>query len=92
MQVILVCVVNAAQKTWVAGRVAGDDRSEEQVPGGTLSPLPAGTLDDAFDPSDSPGIPLRVLWECIAVYGGLQEMPPAGTFLLADTGSCRRSL
>ena len=82
MQVILVCVVNAAQKTWYAGRVAGDDRPEELEEGVSLTPVP----------SDSPGIPLRALWECIAGFGEPQQTPPAGTFLLADTGLCRRSL
>ncbi|MDO9326551.1 MAG: hypothetical protein Q7T80_16495 [Methanoregula sp.] len=79
MQVILVCVVHAAQKTWHAQRMACDDRPEEPGDGASLTPGPA----------DSPGIPLRVLWECIAGFGGLQHFLPAVTVLPADTGLCR---
>jgi hypothetical protein len=82
MQVILVCVVHAAQKTWYAGRTASDDRPEELEDGVSLPPVPA----------DPPGIPLRVLWECIVGFGEPQQSPPAGTFLPVDTGLCRLSL
>ncbi|MDP3564357.1 MAG: hypothetical protein Q8R70_07675 [Methanoregula sp.] len=66
MQVILVCVVHAAQKTWSAGRVASDDSPEDLESSGALLTVPAGIPDNELDSADPPGIPLRALWECMA--------------------------
>jgi hypothetical protein len=80
MQVILVCVVHAAQKTWYAGRAACDKRPEELVPGGSLTLSAAGTPACELDPADSPGIPLRVLWECVTGSGELQPLLKSRNF------------
>jgi hypothetical protein len=66
MQVILVCVAHAAQKTWMNGRSAGGDPGINAMP----EEMPATATSEiiAFeeDPADTPVIPLRTLWDCIA--------------------------
>ena len=81
MQVILVCIAHAAQKSLHAQRIACGDHPEEPEPDRSLTP----------GITDPPGIPLRVLWQCIAGFGKLQHVEPAVTLLHADTGLCRLS-
>ena len=66
MQVILICVVHAAQKAWYAQRMACGDHPEEPEEDVSLTPGPA----------DSPGIPLRVVWACSARLWGIRANSP----------------
>lgn len=90
MQVILVCVAHAAQKTWIARRMSNGGPDVDVNPEGAKVPG-SGEIDTiGQDPADNPGIPLRTLWELIAGMGGQHHVPPAGPVFLADTGLCRR--
>jgi hypothetical protein len=51
MQVILVCVAHAAQKTWYAGRSAGGDPDGDVRPAGAMTASPAGISACDEDPA-----------------------------------------
>jgi hypothetical protein len=51
MQVILVCVAHAAQKTWYAGRTAGGDTGGDMRPAGATTASPAGISARDGDPA-----------------------------------------
>lgn len=72
MQVILVCVAQAALKTWIAQRRArgnpGVDVMPEEIPATETSEIMA--LEE--NPADAPVIPLRSLWESFTGMGECQ--------------------
>jgi hypothetical protein len=70
MQVILVCVAHAAQKTWMKGRMAGGDPGVNVMPGEIPATATREIKACEVDPAAVPVIPLRTLWECIAGTGG----------------------
>ena len=86
MQVILVCVAHAAQKTWNAGRTACKDSGMDATPANNSTIPGAGIRICGQDPADTSDIPCQALWERIAGFGGPLFSPPAGTVFLADTG------
>ncbi|MCK9580843.1 MAG: hypothetical protein M0Q92_10410 [Methanoregula sp.] len=88
MQVILVCVAHAAQKTWIARRMSNGDPGVDTTPAGAESPAPGefDTLEQG--PADAPEILLRTLWECIAGMGKSCLSPTAGPVFPANTGTC----
>jgi glyoxylate carboligase len=69
MQVILVCVANAALKMWISGRKARRDPGGNVMPQGIPEADASEMLACEEDPADTPVIPLRTLWECIADIG-----------------------
>jgi hypothetical protein len=89
MQVILVCVAHAAQKMWIAGRKARRDPGVDVMPEGIPEPAASEILACEEDPTDTPAIPLRTLWECIAGMKESQYASPAGPVFPVDTGQCR---
>ena len=90
MQVILVCVAEAAQKAWFAERIVRNDPQTDDTPGGSCSPFPNSPGNDGPDRShprhSAPCIVgmYRRLWGG-AVYfpgrncfpGGYQQRTPA---------------
>jgi hypothetical protein len=90
MQVILVCVAHAAQKTWYTNRMrSGDPDMDVTVPGGFRPPFTAGTDGCGQDSVDIPGAGISALWESIAGRGEYFVTPPARPVFPADTGLCR---
>ena len=91
MQVILVCVAHAAQKSWIARRLPVGSPDGDMTPDGAEAH--AGADMDLFgeDTADNPVIPLRTLWELIAGKEEQHHAPPAGPVFPADTGTNRRS-
>ena len=86
MQVILVCVAEAAQKTWFASRIASGDPEVDVIPADASTTSTAGIKACDKDPADIPGIPRRTLWEYISGFGQQLYSRPAGTVFPADTG------
>ena len=88
MQVILVCVAHAAQKTWMKGRKAGGDPGVDVIPG----EMPATAASEIGiceeDPAAVPRVPFRTLWESFAGMGERQYAFPAGPVLPVDTSQC----
>jgi hypothetical protein len=88
MQVILVCVAHAAQKTWMKGRTAGGDPGvdvmPEEIPVTATSEI--GICEE--DPAAVSPIPLRTLWESFTGMGECQYSSPAGLVFPVDTGQC----
>jgi hypothetical protein len=78
MQVILVCVAHAAQKTWTARRMSSGNPGVDVTPDG--AEVPAFGEVDTFGqgPADAPEIPLRTLWEFITGMAKSCFSPPAG--------------
>jgi hypothetical protein len=89
MQVILVCVAQAALKTWIAKRKACGDPDVDVMPDGIPEPATGDISLCEEDPADAPFIPLRTLWESFAGRGESQYAPPAGPVFPADTGQRR---
>ncbi|MGB9176820.1 MAG: hypothetical protein WCB46_08820 [Methanoregula sp.] len=89
MQVILVCVAHAAQKTWIAGRKARRDSGVDVMPEEIPEPAACKMVAWEVDPADASVIPLRALWERIAGTGESWHSLPAGPVFPADTGQCR---
>jgi hypothetical protein len=87
MQVVLVCVAHAAQKTWHAtGMDCEDPDVDVTVPYGLSSPCTGGTGGWGEGPAGVHGIPLHALWECIAGHGESRFSPPAGPVFPAGNG------
>jgi hypothetical protein len=87
MQVILVCVAHAAQKTWYANKLTNGDPEDVTVPGGLSSPEAAGT--GGTDSVDTPGSRFWALWEIITGFGDSFVNSPAGPVFPSDTGPNR---
>jgi hypothetical protein len=89
MQVILVCVAHAAQKTWMKRRKAGGDPGVDVMP----EEIPATATWEIIvceeDPAAVPRVPFRTLWESFIGKGERQYAFPAGPVLPVDTGQCR---
>ncbi|OPX64863.1 MAG: hypothetical protein A4E34_02292 [Methanoregula sp. PtaU1.Bin006] len=81
MQVILVCVAHAAQRTWMKRRADGGgpgvDVTPEDIPVTETSEI--GVCEP--DPADAPVIPLRSLWESFTGRGVYQEGSPGRSCL-----------
>src|SRR5208337_1141032 len=78
MQVILVCVAHAAQKTWYTNKMAcGDPEMDVTVPGGFSTSFTPGT-EDAGRILWQPRHRIRALWESIARFGEYFVTPLAG--------------
>ena len=77
MQVILVCVAEAAQKTWFAGRPARCDPGTDGVPEESLSPSPAGTEPGGPELPPCHGIPRPALWDFFCGPGKISPAVPA---------------
>jgi len=86
MQVILVCVAHAAQKTWYAGRMAGGDPEVDVMPADASTTITVGIRACNEDPEGIPDIPRPALWEYISGPGQQLYSRPAGTVFPADTG------
>jgi hypothetical protein len=87
MQVVLVCVAHAAQKTWYAtGTDCEDPDVDVTVPYGLSSPCTGGTGVCGEGPAGVHGIPLEVLWECIAGKGERHFFSQAGPVFPVDRG------
>jgi hypothetical protein len=89
MQVILVCVAQAALKMWIAGRKARRDPGVDVMPEGIPEAAASEISLGEEDPADAPFIPLRTLWESVAGRGESQYASPAGPVFPVDTGQCR---
>ena len=89
MQLVLVCVAQAAQKTWYAGRSARDP-DVDTMPAGGSAPCPDGLVPGGEDLPDNPGLPVRALWECITGGDVRYHSRPAWSVFVADTGLRRR--
>jgi hypothetical protein len=76
MQVILVCVAHAAQKTWFAERTVHKDPGTNEVSDESASPPPTGTESDGPTLSDYPGIPRRALWDFLYGPGNMSPAVP----------------
>jgi hypothetical protein len=87
MQVILVCVAHAAQKTWYANKITNGAPEDVTVPGGLSAPVPAGI--DGQDSVDTPGSRSWALWEIITGFGDSFVNSPAGPVFPSDTGPNR---
>jgi hypothetical protein len=61
MQVIIVGVADAAQKTWSAERMVHQDPAKDETPGASSSPPGAGSESNGPIRSGCPGIPRRAL-------------------------------
>jgi len=87
MQVILVCVAHAAQKTWYSDKLTNGDPEDVTVPGGLSAPAPSGI--DGQDSVDTPGSRFSALWEIITGFGDGLVNSPAGPVFPSDTGPNR---
>ena len=72
MQVILVCVAHAAQKSWMKGRTAGGDPGVDVMPEENPATETSEIIAFEEDPADAPVIPLRSLWESFTDMGECQ--------------------
>ena len=86
MQVVLVCVVHAAQKTWYADKSAdGDPDKDVTVPGG-LTPFAAGTDENGRDSVDRPGPGPCIVGEYCQLGGSVCHSPDGRPRFPATTG------
>ncbi len=86
MQVILMCVAQAALKMWIAGRKVrrdpGVDVMPEEIPATATSETGVCELDSTTGSL----IPFRTLWESVAGIGECYCAFPAGPVFSADSG------
>jgi hypothetical protein len=89
MQVVLVCVAHAAQKTWMKGRTAGGDPGVDVMQEGIPATETSEIIAFEEDPAAAPRVPLRTLWESVAGRVECQYASPAGPVFPADYVQCR---
>ena len=81
LELVLVCVFQAARKAWRIRRTPGEVPEDDD--GDSLSPLPGPYL--AGQHPAGPGIRhLSALWDRIAGNGGYSDPPGAGTVFPSD--------
>ena len=78
MQVILVCVAEAAQKTWFAQRPVPVDPGTDGIPDGSSTPSPASAGSEGPDFSERCGTPRRALWDFFCGPGNISPAVPVG--------------
>ena len=77
MQVIFICVAEAAQNTLCAGRAVHEEPAMGGNAGGASSPIIPGTEVRSGDPGAVPNVPPRAVWNFFCGGGTLFPAAPS---------------